>query len=191
MEKHSKKKIGVHAAVVAGVAGAMVIGAGGGAVSAALITSAQIKDNTIKSRDIRNATIKGVDVAPNSIPGADLRDGTVTGTDVGNGSLTPADLSQAARTYWAVVNSNGTVARSSGGVSASDQGTGYYEVVFPVDVTQCAYAVSPGGSGSVGSPPHVGVGSLGRSGNSRGLWVETWSEADAPVDASFHVIVDC
>jgi hypothetical protein len=191
MEKHSKKRFGVSAAVVAGMASAMVIGASGGAVSAALITSAQIQDNTIKSRDIRNAAIKAVDVAPNSIPGGDLKDGTVTGTDVGNGSITPTDLSKAARTYWAVVNSDGTVARSSGGVTASDQGTGSYEVVFPVNVTQCAYVVSPGGSGSSGSPPHVGVGSLGRFGNSNGIWVETWTEADAPVAASFHVIVDC
>lgn len=191
MELKSKKKAGASLAVVGGMAAALVIGAGGGAVSAALITSAQIKDNTIQGRDIRDATIRAADIAPDSIPGGDIRNGTIGSADVANGSLSPTDLSKAARTWWAVVNADGTVARSSGGVTGSREGTGEYEVIFPVNVTGCAYAVAPGGSGSVGSPPHAGVGSLGRFGNEQGLWVETWDESDVQTDAGFHVIVDC
>jgi hypothetical protein len=41
---------------------ALVVGAGATAGVQALITGAQIKDNTIGSADIKNGTIQGVDI---------------------------------------------------------------------------------------------------------------------------------
>ncbi|MFC5728688.1 MULTISPECIES: hypothetical protein [Nocardioides] len=194
MEKRSKRKIGVRAAVVAGVAAAMIIGAGGGAVSAALITSAKIKDNTIQSRDIRNGTIKAVDVAPDSIPGGDLRNGTVTGADVANGSISSADLGPNARTYWVAGRADGTLDRSSGaGISVAKVNTGRYDVTLPagVDVGDCGIFAARGRAANFNGT----VGFVSASPNYLNLpnrvWVETWNSGAAHTDADFYLLVDC
>ena len=56
---------------------ALVTSAGGTVTAAALITSADIKDNTIRSVDIRNRAVKGIDVKNNSLTGADVRESTL------------------------------------------------------------------------------------------------------------------
>ena len=63
--------------------GALALSVGGSVTAAVLITSGDIKDNTIRSADIRNETIKSRDIAT----------GGVTGADVKNHSLTPVDFS--------------------------------------------------------------------------------------------------
>jgi hypothetical protein len=74
--------------------GALVISAGGTVTAAALITSANIKDNTIRSVDIRDETIKSRDVDNGSLIGADVSNGSLTGADVKNGALTGADINE-------------------------------------------------------------------------------------------------
>lgn len=194
MEKRNQKKIGVNAAVVAGVAAVMIIGAGGGAVSAALITSAQIKDNTIKSRDIRNGTVKAADVAPDSIPGSDLRNGTVTGADVANGSINSADLGMNARTYWVVGRGDGSLARSSGaGITVTKVNPGRYDVTLPagVDVGDCGIYATRGRAANFNGT----VGFISASPNYLNLpnrvWVETWNSGATHTDADFYLLVDC
>ena len=60
----------------AGVAAttALVIALGGSSYAALVVTSADVKDNTIRSRDVRDGTLKGVDVANGSLALADLDD---------------------------------------------------------------------------------------------------------------------
>jgi hypothetical protein len=197
-----KRNVSAKAVAAVTVAtGVLVVGAGGGAVGAALITSKDIKNNTIKSVDVKDNQLStvdvkdnslgSVDVRDNSLGSADVKDGTLTGADLKDGTVGEEDLTKAAKSFWAVVNANGSLARSSGGVTSADTGTGAYEVVFPVDVRQCAYVASAGSSGASGSPPKVSVGALGRAGEVKGIWVETWNDAGANVDAGFHVIVDC
>lgn len=94
--------------VLVGLVVMAVLAVGGSATAAALITSKQIKNNTIKSVDIRN----------NALTGADLRDGSVGGADVADGSLSAGDLSGAARTALAGPVASGRVS-SSGSLTAS------------------------------------------------------------------------
>jgi hypothetical protein len=63
--------------------GALALSVGGNVTAAVLITSGDIKDNTIRSADIRNETIKS----------RDIDNGALTGADVKNRSLTPLDFS--------------------------------------------------------------------------------------------------
>jgi hypothetical protein len=82
--------------------GALVLSVGGNVTAAVLITSADIKDNTLRSVDIRDETIKsadidngalkGMDVANSSLTGADVANGSLAGGDVANNSLTGADV---------------------------------------------------------------------------------------------------
>jgi hypothetical protein len=81
---------GKAAAVAVTGAVALALAAGTGATAATLITSKQIKDNTIQSRDIRDGTIQSRDVRDGTLGSADVGDGAVglkkVGSDV-RGSL--------------------------------------------------------------------------------------------------------
>jgi hypothetical protein len=57
---------------------ALVTSAGGTVTAAALITSADIKDNTIRSADIRNRAVQGIDVKNNSLTGSDVKESTLS-----------------------------------------------------------------------------------------------------------------
>jgi hypothetical protein len=112
-------------AVVAAVAVSLLVFGVGAGVATTLITSAMIKDKTIKN--------------------VDIADGAVNSRVVKNGSLGAGDLSATARVslgqQWAVVNADGTLARSSGGVTSASLGVdGQYTVNFGRNVSNCAYA---------------------------------------------------
>jgi hypothetical protein len=74
--------------------GALVMSTGGTVTAAALITSANIKDNTVRSVDIRDETIRSRDVDNRSLTGADIRNRSLTGADVKNNTLTGADVKE-------------------------------------------------------------------------------------------------
>jgi hypothetical protein len=99
--------------------GALVMSAGGTVTAAALITSANIKDNTIRSVDIRDEIIRSRDVDNGSLTGADINNGSLTGVDVKNNSLTGADINE---TTLAKVPSaaNATNAQNAGKVDGLD-----------------------------------------------------------------------
>jgi hypothetical protein len=99
--------------------GALVMGAGGSVTAGALITSASIKDNTIRSVDVRDATLKSVDVANGTLTGADVRDGKLTGADVANNSLTGADVNESSLGKVPVA-ATATTAQDAGKVDGLD-----------------------------------------------------------------------
>jgi hypothetical protein len=71
---------------------ALILSVAGNVTAAALITSAQIQDNTIRSVDIHDGTLKSVDVGDGALTGADMRDGSLTNVDVLDGSLRGGDI---------------------------------------------------------------------------------------------------
>jgi hypothetical protein len=166
------KGIAVVAAVVVSL---LVFGAGAG-VATTLITSAMIKDKTIKN--------------------VDLADGAVNSRVVANGSLAAGDLSAATKSslgqLWAVVNADGTLARGRGATSSDSLGVdGQYEVVFNRSVAACAYVATLGdATASTGAEGVVTV--APRDGNANAVFVQTFDvltgvEADLP----FHLVVVC
>jgi len=116
----------------------------------------------------------------------------------GRASVDDADLldgldsSAFAQGLWAVVNSNGTLARGRGATSAGSLGVdGQYQVIFNRDVAGCAYVATLGDA--VASTGAEGVVTVApRSGNANGVFVQTYNvltgtEADLP----FHLAVLC
>jgi hypothetical protein len=61
---------------------AVVLSAGGTVTAGVLVTSADIKDDTIRSADIHDETIVGRDVAFGALGGVDVADNSLTGDDV-------------------------------------------------------------------------------------------------------------
>jgi hypothetical protein len=66
---------------------ALVLSVGGNVTAAVLITSADIKDNTIRSADVRDGTIRSADVKNDSLTGVDVGNNSLTGTDLNESTL--------------------------------------------------------------------------------------------------------
>ena len=97
---------------------------------------------------------------------------------------------------WAVVNSDGTIARaSSSAVTVGDAhvvGSGVYEIDFGKDVHACEYQATLGGTGTAAVP----AGQITVTGDTDGdspndVTVSTFNSAGVATDGSFHVLVTC
>lgn len=206
--------------LVVSVVGALLLGTTGGAVGASLITSAQIKNGTIRGVDIRNNTITGAKIKKGTISSSDIKDRTIvakdvkkssltgelvknrslrgadvaketlTGAHILDGSLTLADLAPELQTHWAVVNSDGTLARGTQGATSSRPGTGIFRVTFPVDVNECAFSATLGNAVD-GTPGSGVVTATPWSGDTKSIFVTTHSLADVGANRAFHIAVHC
>jgi hypothetical protein len=160
------RQISVLLAVVA----ALLVAGLGSAVATTLVTSATIKDHTIKN--------------------VDLASGGVDSRVVKDKSIQSSDLAPKARAAWAHVNADGTLARSSGGVTSASLGVdGQYSVNFGRDVSKCAYVAtidySAGGyEGEISLAP--------REGNVKAVFAQTYL-FDPGMDANmpFYLAVFC
>jgi hypothetical protein len=93
--------LGRACAVIAGASLLLTLGGVGGAVAAALVTSADIKDQTIRARDIADGGVASSEVRNESVLGADVAPGTLAGRQMRDGSVGLADLSTGVRTELA------------------------------------------------------------------------------------------
>jgi hypothetical protein len=102
---------------------------------------------------------------------------------------TPAQLGQ----RWAVVAADGTVARSSGGVTigARTPGTGAYVVNFGVAVAACSYQATPGLPGNAGFQDPTFVGVVGSNISATSVFVTTANQAGTLTDRGFHIALFC
>lgn len=118
------------------------------------------------------------------------------GTNGATGPQGPAGVNATA--LWAVVNDNGTLANGSSHVVATDLVSGgsfpgAYEVVFDQNVSSCAYTASLGIPGNQfgGDPPAGFISTAGRSGNTDGVFVQTWDTTGTATNESFSLAVFC
>jgi hypothetical protein len=96
-----------------------------------------------------------------------------------------------AATNWAVVDSDGTLVRSTGVASATRVSAGRYVVTFDTTQANCAYVAVPGRIGN-GAVPVPAVASVARTGDENALSIETYDEATRTfVDEPFHVMTYC
>jgi hypothetical protein len=134
-----------------------------------------------------NIPITGGDILDGTISSADILDGTITGADVADFSLTNQDVG----VLFAQVNSNGTIANSSGGVTGIKLGgTGFYEVDFGLDITACAFVATQGEAG-IGFADGAIVGVTDRLGNSEAVFVATRNNAGTLSNEAFQLVVVC
>jgi len=96
------------------------------------------------------------------------------------------------KTFFAVVNSDGSLARGRGatGSHSLSSGSGDYEVDFNRDVTGCAY-VATLGNATAGTAPNGFVTDAARAGVPSGVFVKTSNTAGNPADIQFHLIIAC
>ena len=110
-----------------------------------------------------------------------------TGDNIEDFSLTNEDVG----VLYAVVMANGTLVRSSGGVTSARQGAGTYTVDFNREVGNCAHI------GSLARPDDTGVGGPGQIGFAGlftvadSLFIQTTNSAGSLADLDFHVMLVC
>ena len=97
------------------------------------------------------------------------------------------------RTFWAVVETDGTFVRGRNVARVAHLATGEYEVVFTSDVSQGVYVASISRPGIATEPPgEIGVAlrcCLTGHETDKGVWVETHDSNGRPADRAFHLIV--
>jgi hypothetical protein len=90
---------------------------------------------------------------------------------------------------WAVVNSDGTVARGRGVRSSQRLATGQYEVRFSGRVRDCGYTATLGNAGITAQLGFVSA--VRRSELEDAVFVATWNTAGTHTDLPFHLTVSC
>lgn len=107
------------------------------------------------------------------------------------------DPGQPATELWAVINSDGTVARQSGAVTAASAfGYGQYLVTFNRDVHQCDFQATMGTSLNATDvwatvPPGWVTVSYGGVFDPGGVIAETYATSGANLPRDFHLAVFC
>jgi hypothetical protein len=92
---------------------------------------------------------------------------------------------------WAVVNPDGSLARSGCPGATSGGSGGGYDVMFTVDVSSCAFQATIGSSGDADAVPAGFVTVVGEESQSDGVFVETFDSAGTETPEGFHLAVTC
>jgi hypothetical protein len=91
------------------------------------------------------------------------------------------------KSYYAVINANGTVARSTTGVTSKRVQAGVYTVVFPANIKLCAYLATIGSATTAKQTPGgIKVSSAGL----KAVGVQTGA-GNTLEDRGFHLLVAC
>jgi hypothetical protein len=158
---------------------ALFVAMGGAGYAAATIGTKQIRNNSVRGKDIRNHTISSRDVKHNSLGGV-----AISETKLG-----PVNAAQGLVNF-AVVASNGVLARGRGVLSASRTGAGAYQVIFSRNVRNCAYFATLGAIGA--TTPNTGQVSVAQlASNVNGVIVRSTDGTSKATNRSFHLIVNC
>jgi len=136
-------------------------------------------------------------LAPGTVRTPQLRNGAVTAKKLANGSVTPAKLDSRAIGgsvhHWADVNSNGTVASSSGKthVIGNPQQGGYVVSWSDSFSNRCIAVVTPAASTLLLGPSSGYANARISGSHPTSVWVGTYSAPGTPAPATFSLAVIC
>ncbi len=141
------------------------------------LTAPDLQTNSVGTSEIATDAVQATEIANDSIDSGEIVDFSLTNEDVG--------------VLFAQVNTDGTLANSSGGVTtANPAGLGSYEVDFGRNVSNCAFNATQGDAG-VGSSAGAIIGVTDRNANLEAVFVSVRDHANALVDRGFQLIVVC
>jgi hypothetical protein len=155
------------------------------------IINGQVKNqdlhgDAVASGKIENGQVRQVDLRDTAVDSAKVEDESLTGSDVVDFGLSNQDVG----VEFAQVNAEGTLANSSGGVTATRIGLGTYVVDYGHDIQSCAYVTTQGEAG-VGGAGGAITGNTDRSSNNEATFTTTRTNANALADRAFQQIVVC
>lgn len=150
-----------------------------------------VASTLVGTADLKDGAVTRPKIADNAVGTTKIADGSVTTWDVLNGTIRSSDVGRDVRTHWAWVRPDGSVGRSSGGVSATHPQDSLYEVTFPEDVSRCAY-VATAGNGAPGVPGSFGLVSVWPSTDPHSVSLSIAnSQVTGYLSIGFFLLVDC
>jgi hypothetical protein len=166
---------------------ALFVAMGGSAYAAFVVTSGDIKNNTIRSRDVRNGGLIGKDLRANRVGGRAIKESTL--------GTVPSALVVEGSTHFTVVNAGGQQVRGRGTTSVARTGLGRYQAIFNRDVRSCAYYATIGSPTAAGPPTSGEIAVSSLASNVNGVDVRTMRGDTASPGAAenkpFHLLVLC
>jgi hypothetical protein len=100
-------------------------------------------------------------------------------------------------TFCAVVNADGSLSRGHAFTTSSTLGTGIYQVNFyttataPKNISKCVWLATPGFGTFSGDQAATFVTTAGRAGTTNAVWVHTFDQTGASVNAPFLLELSC
>jgi len=169
------------------------------------VTGKNVKDSSLTGKDLKNSSLTGADVKNGSLLAGDFAAGQVPAgqrgpkgdTGAKGETGTQGQPGEPATRYWAVVNTNGTLARGSAGAtsaSLSSPPNGQYTVDWAgsPDPINCSFLATIGRTNSNSSSATNGVkGQVSVTTFTGEVFVETLDDAGAFAPNSFHVAMLC
>ncbi len=166
---------------------ALFVAMGGSAYAAVVVTSGDIKNNTIRSRDVRNGGLIGKDMGANRVGGRAIKESTL--------GTVPSAIVAEGSTHFSVVNGGGQQVRGRGTTSVARTSEGRYQVIFNRDVRSCAYFATIGSPTATGPPTSGEVTVSSLASNVNGVAVRTMrgdtTTPGAAQNKPFHLLVLC
>ena len=169
---------------------ALVAALGGGAVAGVTVNALNKKEKEQVKRISKKQAKKQIEKVPTGPRGEQ-------GPKGDDGAPGPkGDDGDPAASYWAVVNSDGSLVRGSADTTAGQLFKpgidGSYEVDFGIDVSQCSLLAGLGRTDAANLDPLSGeIGTAYRSGNAEAVYVKTRDSSGAAADRSFHLAAIC
>jgi hypothetical protein len=160
------------------------------------VRNSDLRTDAVTSPKVTDETLTSSDLAANSVGSSEIATDAVNATEIANDSIDSGEIvdfglsNQDVGVLFAQVNADGTLANSSGGVTASKIGTGTYQVDYGHNIQNCAYVTTQGESG-VGGAGGAITGNTDRSGNAEATFTTTRTDANALADRAFQQIVVC
>jgi hypothetical protein len=90
---------------------------------------------TIGTNDIKNGAVTAKKLHKNAVTKKKIKDNAIDSAKIRDGAVSREDQSADQRTLWAAVQSNGTIADQSGGISVTALGNGSYVIDFGENVS--------------------------------------------------------
>ena len=167
------------------------------------VGTADLADGSVDSAKVLDDTQAGgglgpTDLAANSVGASEIASDAVNATEIANDTIDSGEIvdfglsNQDIGVLFAEVNTDATLANSSGGVTSARigaVGTGNYEVDFGRDVSNCTAVASLGNSTTSVAVGEVSA--VDRSGNVEAVFVDTNTSAGAAADRAFRLVVVC
>lgn len=157
------------------------------------VTTPKIADNAVTTPKIADDAVSTTKIANDAVTGEKVKESTLgevpSAATAGN-ALKLGGKSLNSVVMWAFVESNGTLVRSSGGISSSNPLAGRYDVDFPQSIENCAANATNAAVDTAPNPLPAQIALSILDNNT--VRVQTGSAADGTlVNDQFMLVVTC